>query len=189
MIKPKAFLPAIVLLLLAFECLPQDRKVPDQPPANLSGRWDRVESKSQSVKEVLPNGPVKLAIAHRDPELRIIRRGVADGKPVETNLLYFTDGRGENNRVVFALNLSVAEPGGDPFKVEELQSTTKWEGRQLASRSSIIQNAFGGDYKFRIDITEKRQLSSDGKTLTIVTLFNSLNGQSSITEVFSRAPS
>jgi hypothetical protein len=186
-VKPKAFLLKTALFFLVSNCIAQN-KDSSQPLPNLSGRWERDESRSRSIKEVLPRGAVKLAIAHRDPELRIIRLGVANDKQVETNLLYYTDERGENNRVVFALDLSVAEPGGDPFKVEELKSKTKYEGRQLVSRSFFSQNAFGGDYKFRIDVIEKRELSSDGKTLTIVTLFNSLRGQSSITEVFNRVP-
>lgn len=163
----------------------QDGKNPSQTRPDLSGTWERNLAKSKSRGDVVGSSSVTLTISHKEPELRITARASFKGKETNLDSLYFTDGRGEKSKSRFQSFISLGLPG----QIEGLQridsetpSKTKWEGNKLVTRSSI--NFLVQGNRIEIDLIEARELSSDGKTLTIATSFRS--GGSTINEVFDR---
>jgi len=128
---------------------------------------------------------VTLTISHKEPELRISSKTSFKGKETNLESIYFTDGRGEKSKSRFQSLISLGLPGqieGLQRSDSETKSKTKWEGNKLVTRSSIIFLVQGN--RIDLDLTEARELSPDGKTLTIATSFRS--GRPTINEVFDR---
>lgn len=141
---------------------------------NLSGNWTLDISRSnfgRLASSQFSNAKMTLKISHREPELKIVRSASMNGQTRNHNLNYFTDGRGETNA-----NL---------LSNEQMRSKTKWEGAKLISRSSSSMS-FNGQ-SVNLETIEKRELSADGKTLTITNTIGSPRGVDVIKLVFKRA--
>ena len=88
---------------------------------------------------------------------------------------YYTDGRGETNPAAIG--------GG------EVRSKTKWDGDKVAARSKMNWPGQNGGPAVELEVTQKWQVSSDGKTLTNTTAFSSAaTGAQEIKLVYRRAP-
>ena len=124
-----------------------------------------------------------LTISHKEPELRVSRKTISNGRESTNDAIFYTDGRGETNLSRLRSTIVIGVPNQDDLKKSsELKSKTKWEGGKVVSRSSTPQDVMGN--RFFLEITEARELSSDGRKLTIVTTF--LPGRSTVSEVFDR---
>jgi len=176
----------LILILCTMSCVvvcfAQDKK--SRP--DLTGTWVRSSYKSNHRGQI-ENYPVTLTISHNEPELKITRKRVVQGKEKIADEVYYTDGRGEKNEAQFQSALAVGSSptsgivqkgATDP----QTKSKTKWEGNKLVSRSSAHLEAVG--QRFDIDTAQQRELSADGKTLTIT--ITTMPGGSTITEVFDR---
>ncbi len=145
-----------------------------QAKPNMSGNWMLDISRSnfgRLASSQFSNAKMTLKLSYREPELKITRQASMNGQSRNHNLVYFTDGRGETNP-----NL---------LTNEQMGSKTKWEGAKLTSRSSSSMS-FNGQ-SVHLEAIEKRELSSDGKTLTITNTFSSPRGVDVVKLVFKRA--
>jgi hypothetical protein len=169
-------------------CSAQDKKSAPQTRPDLTGTWERNLSKSKRGNRAVGTAVVRLIISHNDPELKVTRQSDSIGKETITDSVYYTDGRGEKNVTGFSgvvrlgLPYENTEPNQGGSKDPEVRSRTKWEGDKLVSRYSMSFSLQGR--RADLDVAEKRELSPDGKTLTIVTLF--MPGRTTLTEVFDR---
>ncbi|MBI3649782.1 MAG: hypothetical protein HY231_01900 [Acidobacteria bacterium] len=140
---------------------------------NFSGNWALDLGRSNFGRlgpAQFKNARMTLKISHREPQLKIARQASMNGQTRNQNLIYYTDGRGEANP-----NL---------LTNEMMNSKTKWEGVKLISRS-LSSMAFNGQ-AINIEAIEKRELSSDGKTLTITNTISSPRGVDIVKLVFAR---
>lgn len=162
----------------------QDKNSSGQDRPDLTGTWERNPSKSESNFGAVP-GSASLTISHKEPELRITRKDSYKGEDWTNEATYYADGRGEKNIPPFQTAISIGPSNPNDVKNAkqsgEMKSKTKWEGSKLITLSSMVYSI--ADHRLDVDITEERELSLDGKTLTIVT---SVNGNPSLTEVFDR---
>ena len=165
------------ILWIAANGLPQDGKSKPAGKPDFSGTWVFDKSKSklgQLERTPLANAAVTLVIAHKDPELKITQKASLNGQDRTLDLVYYSDGRGETNPPLLGSR--------------EVKSKTKWDGNKLASKSTTqIDMGRGGygDTAF-IDTSVKRELSEDGKTLTITTSTSGPRGTDMIKQVFNR---
>ena len=150
----KIFFSCVCLLFAVALCPAQgnltNSRVASKP--DLSGTWQLDFSSSEfgSSKRDLAYDKMTLIIFHRDPEFRIIRKWGNGKKEYSTDLLYYTDGRGETNL-----------PWGDKNSVNK--STTKWDGDRLFSNGTLSTNIF-------VDVlvsksTDKWEISTDKNIL------------------------
>jgi hypothetical protein len=166
----------------------QDQKSSLQSRPDLTGTWVRISYKSS--RGPLSSNPVTLTISHNEPEIKITRKSVVQGKERIVDEVYYTDGRGEKNKwhVRSAIVLGPTPTSGIEQKgsknAEARKSKTKWEGNKLVTRSSSSFEVMG--HRVDVDMTQKRELSADGKKLTIV--MSSSPGAPAITEVYDRVP-
>lgn len=182
-----SFRKRLLLILWTASCVvfsaAQDKTTPVKNRPDLTGVWERNQSTSTSGRGTRPPASVRLTITHKELELRVIRKTNSNGKESINEAIYYTDGRGEKNPSLFQTALVI---GGlsqsDSKKPIEVKSKTKWQGDKLVSRSSTPHDVLGN--RIFLEVTETRELSGDGKTLTIVTLF--MPGRSIRTEVFDR---
>jgi hypothetical protein len=166
-----------VLILICLICLIvtniEARNIAQSKP-NLSGNWTLDIARSNFGRlgsSQFKNAKMTLKISHREPELKINRSANMNGQSRNHNLTYFTDGRGENNPNILSN--------------ESMGSKTKWEGTKLISRSSS-SISFNGQ-SMTLEAIEKRELSADGKTLTITNTISSPRGVDVIKLVFAKA--
>jgi hypothetical protein len=183
----KKILFLLIVILFVVPCSAQDKKDSSQPKPDLSGTWELDQSRSVSSVGSRPKRSVTLTISHKEPEIKFMRRGNTDGKEFNNDAVFYTDNRGESNPSVFQTALGMGGTSGSSVKSDELKSKTKWDGNKLVSHSSITYVVSG--YSVMLNVTEKRELSSDGKTLTITINFNAPTGSGGSTkEVFTRVP-
>lgn len=140
---------------------------------NFSGTW--VLNKSRSSLGRFGQGPfanaeLTLVILHDEPELKITRKTTLNGTERGQEMVYYSDGRGETNAAAFGNN--------------EVKTKTKWEGTKLVSKSSISRS-FRRE-TFFTDTSERRELSEDGRSLTITVSISGPAGTSVIKQVFDR---
>lgn len=125
---------------------------------DLSGTWKLDAAKSADTLE-------ELKITHHDP-LFIVRRKVhpkdAPDAPEETELTYYTDGRGEKN-----LSGVGSEAGFESWRPAKTESTTSWDKNNLVTRS--VSRSISSGAIFEREIVDEWRLSADGKTLTLTT--------------------
>ena len=152
----------LCLLSLAF--------APAKP--NFSGTWalDKSRSNFGRLAKEAANIHISLKITHREPEVKMIRSGSLNEVKGTQNLTYFTDERGESNPGLLTNTTA--------------QSKTKWEGTRLTSRS-LSSVTFNGQ-AFQIETIERRELSVDGKTLTISIIASSPRGLDRLKLVFAK---
>jgi hypothetical protein len=164
----------------------------DKPKPDMSGKWERDSKKSrmgQMTEGELKNIKVTLEISHQEPELRISIRTDRSEKSVNREMIFYTDGRGETNIPEFTQVLSIGRPLQDPKSIpqNEVQSKTKWEGSKIVSTNSSVFHGPGGRI-FHLDTREIRELSEDGKTLTIKRSISTPGGNIQLKEVYNRIP-
>ena len=163
-----------IFCMIFFQAANSEAGNPAQVKPNLSGNWtlDLSRSNFGRLKSAqFNNAKMTLRISQRGPELKITRYASLNGQTRNHNLTYFTDGRGETNP-----NL---------LTNEQLNSKTKWEGAKLISRSASSMS-FNGQ-SINLEAIEKRELSTDGKTLTITNTISSPRGVDVVKLVFARS--
>jgi hypothetical protein len=160
----------LVLCLLASAAAGDDKKKhPD-----FSGTWriDRAKSDFGEFSErPLSKADATLVVEHRDPELKIRRTLGLNGREEVKEFAYYTDGRGETNQATIG--------------VGEVESKTKWDGDKVVSEAQIRRRGQGGTYE--LNVTQKWQVSPDGKTLTNTTHISNETGAQQIKLVYRRA--
>lgn len=90
--------------------------------------------------------PESLVIAHEDPQLVIKNKIKTENDEQVQELKYTTDGKSNTNE----------DPQGNT-----MQSKTHWKGDQLITKSSFETP------RGKMEVTEVRSLSPDGKTMTV----------------------
>ncbi len=167
-------------LLAAFLLGPAAAARDDKQKArpDLSGTWELDRSKSDFGlfrDRPLSRADSTLVIAHRDPELKITRTLRLNGQEETKEFTYYTDGRGETNPATNGAG--------------EVKTKTKWEGDKVVARSKMTWPGRDGAAGAEMDVTQKWQVSSDGKTLTNTTVISSAQtGVQEIRLVYRRAP-
>ena len=141
---------------------------------DFSGTWliDRAKSDFGAFEDrPLSKADSTLVIAHGDPELKIKRTLSLNGQEEVKEFTYYTDERGETNPSTLG--------------VGEVKSKTKWEGDKVVASAHITRKGQSGLYE--LDVTQKWQVSSDGKTLTNTTNISGQLGAQQIKLVYRRA--
>ncbi|MBV9924463.1 MAG: hypothetical protein JOZ96_05425 [Acidobacteria bacterium] len=159
----------LILFLLAPAAAVADKKHPD-----LSGSWQVDREKSDYGEwsdKPLSKADSTLVIAHVDPELKIRRTLALNGREEVKEFTYYTDGRGETNPATLGAG--------------EVKSKTKWDGDKVVAEAHITRQGAGGSYE--LNVTQKWQVSSDGKTLTNTTTIGNQMGAQQIKLVYRRA--
>ena len=146
----KTLLLSTCLIALATICLAQSSQ-PGKP--DLSGTWKLDAGKKADISE-------EIKITHHDPQF-IVRRKVKDAAE-ETELTYYTDGRGEKN------SAGPGEAAFESWRPQETESKTSWDQKSnLVTRSASMVVSSGAVWER--EIVDEWRLSSDGKTLTLTT--------------------
>ncbi|HEY5839713.1 MAG TPA: hypothetical protein VIT19_11810 [Pyrinomonadaceae bacterium] len=134
---------------------------PAKPKADLTGSWLLDAKKSNSVGLTRrPDLPIK--ISHQDPELRITLTSESNGQLVERELVYFTDGRGEENQATSMLTTNPSDP--PRVQKERTKSTTRWSGNKIITRAPLPLTISGQYVEF--EQIDEWKLSGDGNVLT-----------------------
>ncbi len=166
----------ILLFILAVGVAARDDKKADTSKPDFSGKWVLDKSKSELGRigqGPMANAEVTLLIEHKEPELKILRTILLNGQEIKQAFLYFSDNRGETNPAAFGN--------------AEVKSKTKWDKAKLESKSSASFSVRGET--FYADTSEKRELSAEGKVLTISISISSSRGLQLIKQVFNRVES
>ena len=141
---------------------------------DFSGTWriDRAKSDYGGWGDKpLAKADSTLFVEHRDPELKIRRTLSLNGQEEVKDFAYYTDERGETNQATLG--------------VGEVKSKTKWDGDRVVSEAQIRRRGQGGTYE--LTVTQRWQVSSDGKTLTNTTSFSNEAGAQQLKLVYRRA--
>ncbi|MDT7687296.1 MAG: hypothetical protein QOE46_55 [Acidobacteriota bacterium] len=147
-----------------------DKKKDEKPRPDMSGTWtlDRSKSDFGPFRErPISKADSTLVIAHHDPELKITRTLTLNGQQETKEFNYYTDGRGEANPAVIGTG--------------EVKSKTKWDGDKVSAHSKMTWPGQNGAAGVEMDVTQKWQVSADGKTLTNTTALSS--GQMGVQEI------
>jgi hypothetical protein len=162
----------------------------DKPKPDMSGSWERdpAESKvTRMSREDLERTKITLSISHKEPEVKIIVKTRENGREDSWSTVYYTDGRGETNIARFAQAITLGhKPSDARANSSETKSKTKWEGSKIVTSSS--SDFIFGRQTFHMDSREIRELSDDGKTLTIKYVMYGVKGNTIFKEVFNRLP-
>ena len=155
-----------------------DKKKEEKPRPDLSGTWELDRSKSDFGlfrDRPISKADSTLVVAHREPELRITRTLRLGGQQEVKEFTYYTDGRGETNPAAVGAG--------------EVKSKTKWDGEKVSAYAKMTWPGQNGAAGAEMDVTQKWQVSSDGKTLTNTTAFSSVQtGVQYIKLIYRRAP-
>jgi hypothetical protein len=146
----------LLMLILASFALAQDNKSKDARP-DFSGTWalDKAKSDLGPYERVVARGDITLVIEHKDPELKITRKFTAGGNTSSVVFAYYSDGRGETNPAALG--------NGD------VKTKTRWDKKKLESKfSSSYKSPRDGRVTY-FETIDRRELSADGKILTITT--------------------
>jgi len=141
---------------------------------DFSGAWRIDRSKSDYGEwsdKPLAKADSTLAVEHRDPELKIRRTLSLNGQEEVRDYAYFTDERGETNQAMLG--------------VGEVKSKTRWDGDKVVSEAQIKRRGQSGPYT--LNVTQKWQVSSDGKTLTNTTNISNETDAQQLKLVYRRA--
>ncbi len=142
-----------------------DGKKEGKPRPYFSGTWELDRAKSDFglfSDRPLARADATLVIAHRDPELKITRTLKLNGQQEVKEFSYYTDERGETNPATVGAG--------------EVKSKTRWEGERVAARSKMSWPGRGGGPGVEMEVTQKWQVSSDGRTLTNTTVITNQAG-------------
>ena len=171
----KALLLSLCLLACAAAAAAADDKKKARP--DFSGTWELDRSKSDFGlfrDRPISKADSTLVITHRDPELKIARTLRLNGQQETKEFTYYTDERGETNPAAVGAG--------------EIKSKTKWDGDKVAARAKMTWPGQNGAAGYEMDLTQKWQVSSDGRTLTNTTLITNRTGVREIKLVYRRAP-
>ncbi len=144
--KVSKIITGLWLLLAVTTCVAQNEggRSDKQTKPDLSGRWVLDKSRSDKVEHDLT-----LNIFHLEPEIRITKSFVEDGRARIEESVYYTDGR--------------LEPTTGEMALEYIfKPVTKWRGKTLVREFIHVTKGT----KFEIVTTEEWKLSKDGGTLT-----------------------
>lgn len=184
----------ILICLLSVVCLAQSKNSPVAPKPDFSGEWKQISSESRPKLDALPPravspavvhpAVVQLTISHTEPELNVTKKIIFNGKERVMNQTCFSDGRGETNSLRFLTALHHVRMPLSTLEQPMLKSRTRWEGGKLVTRYSI-SDTVQGRQSF-ISLTEKREISADGKRLTIRIQILPAIDSNEIVEVYDR---
>ncbi len=145
---------------------------------DFSGTWELDRSKSDFGlfrERPVSKADSTLVVEHKDPELKITRTLKLGGQQETKQFAYYTDGRGETNPATIGAG--------------EVKSKTKWDGDKVAAQSKLSWPGRDGAAGPELDVTQKWQVSSDGKSLTNSTVMSSAQtGVQEMRLVYRRAP-
>src|SRR6476469_9366643 len=134
------------------------QKVANSKP-DFSGTWQLDTAKSNVGPSITSDQPLK--ITHHDPEFRITRMVETNAGVAGQDFVYYTDGRGETNRMVNSLRPhSYLYPGSDN-KVA-IKSKTTWTGNKLITRMRSPARSVIGKQMLEFEIIDEWKLSADG---------------------------
>ena len=170
----KAILLSLCLLACATAAAPQEKKKEGKSHKDFSGTWQLDRSKSDFglfSDRPLARADSTLVVAHKDPELKITRTLSLNGQQEVKEFVYYTDGRGETNAATLGAG--------------EVRSKTKWEGDRVVAEASVKRKGQQGDYE--LHVTQKWQVSSDGKHLVNTTYIRNGTDVSQLTLFYRRA--
>jgi len=134
-----------------------------KPKPDFSGEW--LLDLDKSDKKLLPPSPrLPLKISHHDAEFRITTTSEVNGKIVEKESVYYTDGRGETNQATSLLtsNPSAVKPGD--IEKQLTKSKTGWSGEKIVTRATL--RLMEGGHVLEYELVDEWKLSRDGKVLT-----------------------
>jgi hypothetical protein len=119
---------------------------------DLTGTWvlDRQKTDLARFDRDLRRGGITLIVRHLEPEIRITNKFRSEGKDRAQELVYYTDGRGEENPLLVTKGV--------------VKSRTLWDGRKLVSKSFSQMRTSRGI--LQLEALQKWELSADGRTLT-----------------------
>lgn len=132
-----------------------DKSAKDKTRSNLSGNW-KLETNSPRQTPG-SNDETILVIIHQEPEIRVIRGTLVDGKETKQEFIYYSDERGEKNQGITIRTL----PG---ITEREIESETKWKGKKLSTHASVRRVSSGRLLTW--NVISEWKLSTDTKTLT-----------------------
>ncbi|MET0624661.1 MAG: hypothetical protein ABW250_16910 [Pyrinomonadaceae bacterium] len=145
---------------------------------DFSGTWELDRSKSDFGlfrDRPISKAESTLVVEHKDPELKITRTLRLGGQQETKQFAYYTDGRGETNPAAIGAG--------------EVKSKTKWDGDRVAAQSKLVWPGRDGAAGAEVDVTQRWQVSSDGKSLTNSTVMSSAQtGVQEMRLVYRRAP-
>ena len=168
----KALLLTLCLLAACAAAAAGDDKKRSHP--DFSGTWriDRAKSDyGEWADRPLAKADSTLVVEHRDPELKVKRTLSLNGQEEVKEFAYYTDGRGETNQATLG--------------VGQVESKTRWDGDKVVSEAQLKRRGQGGAYELKV--TQRWQVSSDGKTLTNTTSFSNEAGAQQLKLVYRRA--
>jgi hypothetical protein len=130
---------------------------------NFKGEWKLNTSKSDFGQFPAPSGWTQ-QIAHAEPSLKVASKMSTQNGDFEFESNYFTDGKESTNQF-----------GPNPMK-----STGKWDGEVLVITT---KGSFGDN---ELTMTDKWELSADGKSLTLNRHWASSRGEVTQKVVFDK---
>jgi hypothetical protein len=164
--RPGKLLTILILFAaVVFTSFAQTNK--SKPKPDFSGTWEFDRKRSDVGKSRSSSPPEQITITHHDPELKIRKTVIVNGRKEERELTYYTDGRGETNPTTAWIT---ANPGSESERPAETKSKTIWSGDKIVTRSLFLPHTSAAIIEF--EITIERRISSDGKTLTETTHTN-----------------
>ena len=159
----------LLLSLCLFACAAagaaaaRDDKKEGKPRPDFSGTWELDKAKSDFGlfrDRPISKADSTLVIAHKEPELKITRTLKLNGQQEVKVFTYYTDGRGEANPATVGAG--------------EVKSKTKWDGEKVSANAKMTWPGQNGAAGAEMDVTQKWQVSSDGKGLTNTTALSSV---------------
>lgn len=174
-LKARATAAALLLpLLLACAAAAAQEKKGEKSRPDLSGTWQLDRGKSDFgpfSERPLARADSTLAVEHKDPELKIRRTLSLNGRQEVKEFAYYADERGETNPAALGAG--------------EVRSKTRWDGDKLVAEALVTRKGQQGPYE--LNITQRWQVSSDGKTLTNTTLIRNGTSAEQVKLVYRRA--
>lgn len=145
---------------------------------DFSGTWELDRSKSDFGlfrERPVSKADSTLVVEHKEPELKITRTLRLGGRQETKQFAYYTDGRGETNPATIGAG--------------EVRSKTRWDGDRVAAHSKLVRPGRDGAAGSELDVTQRWQVSSGGKSLTNSTVMSSAQaGVQEMRLVYRRAP-
>lgn len=176
--RAKSLLLTLCLLAACAGAAARDDGKKEKARPDFSGTWELDKSKSDFGlfrERPISKADSTLVVEHKDPELKITRTLRLGGQQETKRFAYYTDGRGETNPAAIGAG--------------EVKSKTKWDGEKVAAQSKLSWPGRDGAAGPELDVTQRWQVSSDGKSLTNSTVMSSAQtGVQEIRLVYRRAP-
>jgi hypothetical protein len=163
----------LTLCLLASASAQGEKRKEGKSHPDFSGTWRIDKAKSdfgEFSERPLSKAEATLAVEHKEPELKIRRTLTLNGQEEVKQFTYYTDGRGETNQATIG--------------VGEVKSKTKWDGDRVVSEAHVTRRSQTGPYE--LNVVQKWQVSSDGKTLTNTTTISNQMGAQQVKLVYRR---